>query len=205
MFRSSHRKCSIKKLPFAMFTGKCMCWSLYLKKLLAFRPATLLKGDSRTSAFLWILRNFLRASILKNICKRLLLIVLLKDCENPTGTASFLIPDFSIFSLTKGQLLDLNLLISSWILLLKFEADLIRHKNTIRKYPTNNINHPLEIFESQATVIFHTCTKSTIVYFDWFIALRERCRKFFLVRILPYLDWKEQKLSFADVLQNSCS
>ena len=182
-----------------MFTGKYLCWSLYLKKLLVFRPATLLKGDSSTSAFLWILRNFLRAPILKNICKRQLLIVLLKDCENPTGTASFLIPDFSIFSLTKGRLLDLNLLISSWILLLKFEADLIR------KYLTNNINYPLEIFESQATVIFHTCTKSTIVYSDWFIALRERYRKFFLVRILPYLDWKEQKLSFADVLQNSCS
>ena len=101
MFRSSHRRCSIKKLPFAMFTGKYLCWSLYLKKLLIFRPATLLKGDSSTSAFLWILRNFLRAPILKNICKRQLLIVLLKDCENPTGTASFLIPDFSIFSLTK--------------------------------------------------------------------------------------------------------
>ena len=33
-----------------IFTGKHLCWSL--------RPVTLLKQDSKTGVFLWILRNF---------------------------------------------------------------------------------------------------------------------------------------------------
>ena len=46
--------CSVKKgvlENFAKFTEKNLCWS-------AWRPATLLKRDSDTSVFLWILRNF---------------------------------------------------------------------------------------------------------------------------------------------------
>ena len=35
-----------------------MCWSLFLLKLKAFRPATLSKRDSNTDAFLRILQNF---------------------------------------------------------------------------------------------------------------------------------------------------
>ena len=42
---------------FANFTGKHLCWSLFFKKLQAFRPATLLKRDSYTGVFLWNLRN----------------------------------------------------------------------------------------------------------------------------------------------------
>ena len=45
----------------ANFTGKHLCWSLFLIKLQtlkAWRPATLLKRDSNTSAFLWNLRIF---------------------------------------------------------------------------------------------------------------------------------------------------
>ena len=42
---------------FANFTGKHLCWSLFFTKLQAFRPATLLKIDSYTSAILWNLRN----------------------------------------------------------------------------------------------------------------------------------------------------
>ena len=34
------------------FTGQHMCWSLFLIKLHAFRPATLVKRDSNTSVFL---------------------------------------------------------------------------------------------------------------------------------------------------------
>ena len=37
---------------FTIFTGKCLCWSLFLMKLLDFRPATLFKRDSWTGAFL---------------------------------------------------------------------------------------------------------------------------------------------------------
>ena len=44
--RSSHRRCSTKKVVlknFTMFTRKHLCWILFLIKLQAFRPTTLLK------------------------------------------------------------------------------------------------------------------------------------------------------------------
>ena len=40
-FRSSYRRCSVKKgflKNFANFTEKHLCWSLFLINLLAFRP-----------------------------------------------------------------------------------------------------------------------------------------------------------------------
>ena len=46
--RSNHRRCSIKKgilENFGDFTGKNLCWSLFLIKLQAFRP----KRDSKIS------------------------------------------------------------------------------------------------------------------------------------------------------------
>ena len=43
---------------FAIFTGKHLCWGLFLIKLPAFSSATLLKKVSNTGVFLWILRNF---------------------------------------------------------------------------------------------------------------------------------------------------
>ena len=46
LFRSSHRKCSVKKSVlknFTNFTGKHLCWSLFLISLQVFGPATLLK------------------------------------------------------------------------------------------------------------------------------------------------------------------
>ena len=42
---------------FAIFTGKHLCWCLFLIKLQDIRPTNLLKKDSSTSVFLWILRN----------------------------------------------------------------------------------------------------------------------------------------------------
>ena len=45
-FRSSHRSCSVKKdalKSFAKFTGKHLCWSLFLNKVEGLRPATILK------------------------------------------------------------------------------------------------------------------------------------------------------------------
>ena len=41
----------------AIFTGKHLCWSFSLIKLLVFRPATLLKRDSNADVFLCMLRN----------------------------------------------------------------------------------------------------------------------------------------------------
>ena len=44
---------------FAIFTGKQLWWSLFLIKLQAFRPVSLLKWDSITGVFLCILRIFI--------------------------------------------------------------------------------------------------------------------------------------------------
>ena len=64
--RSSHRRCFVKKgalKNFSNFTGKCLCWNLFLIKLQASWPATLLKRDSNASFFsLW------NREILKSIC-----------------------------------------------------------------------------------------------------------------------------------------
>ena len=43
---------------FAIFTGKHLCRSPFLGKLQVLKPANLLKGDSNTGVFPWILRNF---------------------------------------------------------------------------------------------------------------------------------------------------
>ena len=70
--RSSHRRCSVKKTVlnnFAIFTRKHLC----LIKLRAFWSATLLKKRLWHRCFLVKLAKFLRTSILKNMCKRLLL------------------------------------------------------------------------------------------------------------------------------------
>ena len=43
---------------FAIFTGKYLCWSLFLIKLQTLEPATLLIRDPNTAVFLWNLRKF---------------------------------------------------------------------------------------------------------------------------------------------------
>ena len=50
----------------AIFAGKCLCCNIFLIKLQALRPATLLKRDS-------IIADVLKRPILKNICEQLLL------------------------------------------------------------------------------------------------------------------------------------
>ena len=92
-FRSSHRRCFVKKgvlKNLANFTGKYLCWSLFLIKL---QTWSFIKKDSTTGVFLWHLRNFLRnflnffifflTPILKNICERLLLsFVIITKCPS---------------------------------------------------------------------------------------------------------------------------
>ena len=71
-YRSSHRRCSVKKgalKNFAIFTEKHLCWNLFLIKLQDWRPTTLLKRDSNTGVYLLNISEFLRAPILKNICE----------------------------------------------------------------------------------------------------------------------------------------
>ena len=66
--KSSHRRRSIKNAVlriFAIFTGKHLCWSLFLIKLT--------KKTLQHRRFPVNIAKFLRTSLLKNICERLLL------------------------------------------------------------------------------------------------------------------------------------
>ena len=59
--RRSNWNSSVKKRVlrnFANFSGKSLCWSLFLIELQALRPAALLKRDSNTDDFLWNLKKF---------------------------------------------------------------------------------------------------------------------------------------------------
>ena len=47
---------------FPNFTGKHLCWSLFLMKLQAFKPAHLLKRDSNTGVSLRKLRKFFKST-----------------------------------------------------------------------------------------------------------------------------------------------
>ena len=59
---------------FPNFTEKHLCWSLFFKKLQAFRPATLLKKDSYTGVFLLNLRNS-EEHLFRKTSERLLLCI----------------------------------------------------------------------------------------------------------------------------------
>ena len=58
---------------FAIFTGKHMCWNLFLIKLQAIRLTSLLKRDSNIRYFPVNIVKFLRAPIFENVRERLLL------------------------------------------------------------------------------------------------------------------------------------
>ena len=51
----SFKKEVFKKI--AIFTGKPLCWSLFVMRLPAHKPANLIKRDSNTSIFLLMLLN----------------------------------------------------------------------------------------------------------------------------------------------------
>ena len=94
LFRRSHQRCSVKKgvlKTFANFTGKHLCWSLFLITLLVFRPATLLKryrsSHQRCSIKKAVLKNFAIFTG-KHLCRSLFFIKLqalqLYQKETPT-------------------------------------------------------------------------------------------------------------------------
>ena len=61
VFGSSNQRCSLEKAVlknFAIFTGKQLCLNLFLIKLQAFRPPSVLKKHSSTGVFVLILRSF---------------------------------------------------------------------------------------------------------------------------------------------------
>ena len=63
---------------FANFTGKHLCWSLFLINLQAFRSATLLKKDFNTSVILWNLQNISELFFSQNTFIQCLLLCVLK-------------------------------------------------------------------------------------------------------------------------------
>ena len=68
--KNSHRRCSVRKCVvknLANFTGKHLCWSLFLIKPQTRRPATLLKRNSNTGVFLWNLQKLLRIKWLASV------------------------------------------------------------------------------------------------------------------------------------------
>ena len=76
VFRSSHQKFSVKTdvlKNFANFTGKHMCQSLFIVSL---KACNFIKKKLQHKCFPIIIANLLRAPILKNICKQLLLCIL---------------------------------------------------------------------------------------------------------------------------------
>ena len=77
-FRSSHQRCSIKKLflkNFSIFTRKQLCWSLFLIELQAWRPAILLKETpaQQRRCFPVNFAKFSKTPILKKIFEQQLL------------------------------------------------------------------------------------------------------------------------------------
>ena len=78
--RSSHWRCSVKNSVLENclnFTGRHLCWSLFLNKVTSLRPGTLLNRVSNTGVFLWNLTRFWehlfwRTSVNNCFCKHLL-------------------------------------------------------------------------------------------------------------------------------------
>ena len=73
--KERHRKCSIKKpvlKNFAVFTGKHLCWSLFLINVAGLRLVTYLKRLQHR-CFPVNIAKFLRTPILKKICQPWLL------------------------------------------------------------------------------------------------------------------------------------
>ena len=79
LYRSSHQRCSLKKVfikNFTKFTGKHLCWSLFLNKVSGLRTATLLKMRLQQRCFPVNFVKFLRTSFLQNTSQRLFLFVI---------------------------------------------------------------------------------------------------------------------------------
>ena len=91
LFRSSHRRCSVKRgifKNFANFTGKQLCWSLL-------QACNFIKNKLQHWCFPVKFAKFLRTSILKNICKRLILF------NSPQNTIANSSGEFGLVSFIK--------------------------------------------------------------------------------------------------------
>ena len=74
IFRSSHRRCSIKKAilkHFVIFTGKHLCRGLFFNKVAGHQACNFIKRKLWHRYFLANIGKFIRRPILKNISERL--------------------------------------------------------------------------------------------------------------------------------------
>ena len=71
---------------FAIFTGKCLCWRLFLIKLQAFRPATLLRIRLRRMCFPMNIAEFLRTTLFIEHLQWLLSTPWMFSCKNPSNS-----------------------------------------------------------------------------------------------------------------------
>ena len=80
LFRSSHQRCSIKKIVlknFTKFTGKHLCQSIFFNKVADLRPATLSKRRLWHRYFPVNFVIFSRKPFSQNTSERLLLLLIL--------------------------------------------------------------------------------------------------------------------------------
>ena len=108
--RSSHRRCSIRKSVlknFANFTGKHLCWILFLWSC---KPAAckFLKKGLQYKCFPVKFAKLFRIPILRNICKRLLLEVFFKKA---------VLKNFAIFIVRKKPVISVLWKSCSWWLI----------------------------------------------------------------------------------------
>ena len=74
IFRSSHRRCSIKKAilkHFVIFTGKHLCRGRFLNKVAGHQACIFIKKRLQHKYYLADIGKFIRRPIVKNISKRL--------------------------------------------------------------------------------------------------------------------------------------
>ena len=131
IFRSGHRRCSMKKVAlknFTKFPGKQLCQNLFFNKVRSLRPVTLWKKSLWHSCFPVNFTKFLRTSILKNIYERLFLNIALhtflkkKKKKNELGFKNYypnqLYNFFCWFFLKKDQNFSCQFLFLSMLYLL---------------------------------------------------------------------------------------
>ena len=83
-FRSSHRRCSVKKCVlrnFAKFTGKHLCQRLFFNKVAGLRPTTLLKKRLWHRCFTENFAKFLRTPFLQNTSEWQLLYYIIQEMK----------------------------------------------------------------------------------------------------------------------------
>ena len=85
IFGGSHRRCSVKILfskEFVILKGKHSCGGIFFIKFAGLQASDCFKKGSQHRYFLMNIRKFIKAPILKNICKRLFLHFWKLLCEN---------------------------------------------------------------------------------------------------------------------------